>query len=188
MAHHLCNGEDHRLVARLIATAGQLGAVHKGFHHHLLRFVEGLGNGGLYLFACLYLGHAEARASQAGLDETGQADLFHHFVVGDGLSLTQKERLSNAHAIGMQILIAGKLVIRKRRRQHATAGVRDAEHVEVALQASVLAWRTMDGDVGEIEFHFLPVQLEAEVVAVYGQRASVVEPHVPVKAVHAHYI
>ena len=46
----------------------------------------------------------------------------------------------------------------------------------------------MDGDVGEIEFHFLPVQLEAEVVAVYGQRASVVEPHVPVKAVHAHYI
>ena len=88
----------------------------------------------------------------------------------------------------MQILVAGKLVIRKRRRQHATTGVRDAEHVEVALQASVLARRTVDSDVGKVELHLLPVQLEAEVVAVYGQRASVVEPHVPVEAVHAHYI
>ena len=102
--------------------------------------------------------------------------------------LTKQQGIGNAHAERLQILVAGKLVIRQCGGKYPTTGIRDVKHIEIPLQASVFSRSAVDSDIGEVEHYLRTVQPEAEVVAVYRSLRSVGELHVPVGPAHLHNI
>ncbi len=188
MAHHLRNGEHYGLVFCFVTAAGNLGSVHKGLHQYFLRFRKCLGYGRLYLLFRRHLGHAEAGTSQAGLNEARQTDFLHHIFIRHRLSAAQQQRFGNAHTETFQILVAGKLIVRERRCQYSATRIRDMEHIEIALQTAVLTRSSVDGDIGKVECHFLAIQHEAEVIAVYRSLSAVGQLYMPVQSVHFYNI
>ena len=188
MRHHLRNRKYHRLLFGFVAAAGNLHTVHKSLYQNFFGFSKSLCNGGLYLFLHIHLRHTEAGTAQAGFDKTRQAYLPDYIFIGNRLSLTKQQGIGNAHAERLQILVAGKLVIRQCGGKYPTTGIRDVKHIEIPLQASVFSRSAVDSDIGEVEHYLRTVQPEAEVVAVYRSFRSVGELHVPVGPAHLHNI
>ena len=50
-----------------------------------------------------------------------------------------------------EIVVAGVFVESQRSGEHAAAGVGQTDHIEVSLENTVLARRSVDGNVGEVE-------------------------------------
>ena len=67
-----------------------------------------------------------------------------------------------------KIIIKRELVESKCLNKYATGAVRETDQVEITLENTVFAGRTMDGDVGEIEGLALAVHFIREVVEIDG--------------------
>ena len=120
------------------------------------------------------------------LDEARQVDETHHVFVRGSLPLLQQQRFGDAHPKALEELTAREFIVSERGGQHAAARIGDAEHIEIALQASVFSRRAVNGDIGVVEEYLRAVRrTEAEVVAVY-RHVAFGQFHVPVRAVH-HY-
>ena len=72
-------------------------------------------------------------------------------------------------------MVADIFVEGQRADQHPARGVGHPDHIEIALQASVLARRTVYRDVREVEMPLLVSLLETEIVLIDGRMFPVGE-------------
>ena len=61
-------------------------------------------------------------------------------------------------------------------------------HIKVSLKTTVFTRSTVNGDIGKVECHFLAIQHEAEVIAVYRSLSAVGQLYMPVQSVHFYNI
>ncbi len=102
----------------------------------------------LHLFACGDLRHADAGTLRRRLHDQRQAEAFEsRRAVGD---LAQYHRVRRRDTECRREALGAQLVHAQCRTHHAAAGVRQADHLERALCAAVLATRAMQCDEGAV--------------------------------------
>ena len=183
---HLGDGEHYRLLARLVAAYGHLGAFEVALYHDLVALHEGVAQGRGELVGILHLGDAEAGTVGGRLHEAGHAHdgldfLFGVFVF---LAATEQDAVGHVDVEGAHEVVEHVFVERHGLHKHTTGGVGNVEQLEIALQDAVLARRAVNGDVGIVEDYGFPVVQEREVVFVDGHDVAVIEVDVPVEFLH----
>ncbi len=119
------------------------------------------------------VGFHEERQPQPGDDRLGVA----------GLSALQEHLAGEVESVAGERALGRDLVEGHHRRGHRARRVRDAHHVEIALQAAVLARRAVDDDQRVVERAATAVDRDREVVLVHLPRAAVGRGVVPVAPV-----
>ena len=173
MGNYFRRWEDDRFFLRLVAAASQLRTFHKCLNDHFFRFSESFDNGRLDLFFCLHFCNAKARTSQTGLDKTRQTDLLYYIFVGNRLSLTQQQRFGNTYAKSLQILIAGKFIVCNSSRQYSTTGIRNAQHIKISLQTTILTRCAMNRNISKIEHHLFRSVRKTKIISVHRNLVAV---------------
>ena len=152
MCHHLRDGESDGFVLRLIGAAGHFGTLHERFADHLVALLESSLDGRIDVFHRLHFGAAEGRTAYVRFDEAGQAQRVRYLrCVRQFLPRTQHHTVCDMKTEIGQVVVAGIFVKRQRRGEDTAAGVGHSDHIEVTLQDTVLARRTVDGDIRQIE-------------------------------------
>ncbi len=85
----------------------------------------------------------------------------------------QPNGFCNIDAKTFQILITRKFVERECRRPNIAARKRNTQQTKIALQNTVFARRTVNGDVSKIERYFATVEHERKIVFVDRQLATI---------------
>ena len=139
-------------------------------HDDRIAFLEGNLDGRGKVLRPRHLRDAEAGAAVRGLDEQGQAQ-GRDRLLGEGvhvLAEADKSIRREFHIVqSPQIVLAGVFVERHGGDEGAAGGVRDAQHLEIALQEAGLARRAVLHDVHEIELDFLAQHADGEVGLVH---------------------
>ena len=168
---NFCDGEaNHIAVLATKTTASDFGSDQLPLDHHFIAFIHRLMNGGNHFFEGFHFAHTEGAAAGIGLDETRESDALDDFLrSGQRLSATHHQAVADMDAGKCaKIIIKRELVESKCLNKYATGAVRETDQVEITLENTVLAGRTMDGDVSEIEGLALAVYFIREVVEIDG--------------------
>ena len=152
MGDHFGNRESHRFVLGLIDAAGHFGTLHERLADDLIALLESPLNSGIDLLHGLDLGASERGTAYVRFDETGQTECCCDLRrVRPFLSGAKNHTVGNVESEIREVMVAGVLIERERSGQYSAAGVRHADHVQIALQYTVLARRAVDRDIREIE-------------------------------------
>ncbi len=161
---------DDFAVAATETAAGDFRADELALDHDFVAFVHCLVNGGHHVVEGFHLADAEGTTACIGFDETGQTDALDDFGGrGEVFATAHHEAVADMDTgQRTQVIVERKLIESEGFDENTAGAVGEADEIEVALQDAVLARRTVDGDVGEIEPVALSVDFVREITKVDG--------------------
>ena len=181
------DGEDEFLFFGAEHSAVEFASGDAFFDEDLAVFSESLLDGRDKLFGCFDFGSGYTAASCGGLDEEGVGEVcgveFVERVLREVVDEYGTGNVDDAEAFDHGVAVS--FVESECRGVESTGCVGNAEHVEVALEDTVLAGVSMDDDEGQVE---VVDTGDGEVVAVDGSVVAVVGEAVPSVAVDDDFV
>ena len=136
------------------------------FHQYLVALLERFGNSREQFILFLDLGDTETAAARIRFDKQRQAQFRDD---GCGVyfrSFVQQNLFGQVDAAAGDGPFAGSFVERQHRGYESAGRIRNAHHVEIALQPAVFAGGAVNDDQGIVEFDFPAGDGQGKVVAV----------------------
>ncbi len=131
-------------------ATGQLASAHSGLCHHGVTFCESRFQCGFQFIGRFHLGNAQAASALVGLHENGKSKS-RDLLFWQGNTRAQKHRWRDRKAPLAQEGRSRKFAEGEGHVQDIAGLVRDLQHIQIALQFSILTGWAMDGDQRGIE-------------------------------------